>query len=85
MASNRLRYRIWYWLTETQFNRTLYVKGDKGAAIVRLQEMLIERPGTRLLCLFTGHQVIADNCGMADHDYCVSCGRLMPGQAERRR
>lgn len=37
----------------------------------------------KFLCLFWGHYVIADHCGMPEHDYCRGCGQLMPGKAKR--
>lgn len=32
-----------------------------------------------------GHAVVMDHCGLPEHDYCIGCHRLFPGQARERR
>ena len=35
----------------------------------------------RFWCKTEGHEIIHDSCGIPDHDYCVMCDDLFPGQA----
>ena len=37
----------------------------------------------RKVCLIIGHNPTMDHCGIPAHDYCSSCGKLMPNQAKR--
>ena len=34
----------------------------------------IEQPVLRLICLYEGHEIEDDHCGIRDHRYCVKCG-----------
>ncbi len=38
----------------------------------------------RPFCWLAGHDPIADNCGMPEHDSCAWCRVLTPGEAPRR-
>lgn len=37
-----------------------------------------------LLCQHAGHDVVSDNCGMPEHDYCIRCQQRFPGQSQDR-
>jgi hypothetical protein len=37
----------------------------------------------RLLCRRYGHEPTCDQCHRPEHDFCVWCNKLMPGQAHR--
>ena len=37
----------------------------------------------KILCRTWGHFVEMDHCGMSKHDYCVGCGKGVPGGADR--
>lgn len=39
----------------------------------------------RLLCLAGGHEPIADQCDLPEHDYCAWCQKSMPCQAPEHR
>ena len=43
-----------------------------------------EQPFLRLLCMLVGHEPIADQCNKPEHDYCITCGRSMPGLGQRK-
>jgi hypothetical protein len=38
----------------------------------------------RLICVTYGHMPVADQCGLPQHDFCMICQELMPGQAQGR-
>lgn len=41
----------------------------------------LEKTGLWVLCRAFGHEVIADQCRIPAHDFCVCCHKVMPGQA----
>lgn len=43
-------------------------------------ESNIEDPLKELLCEVDGHRPQRDHCGRPEHDHCVICQTLMPGQ-----
>lgn len=42
-------------------------------------------PIKALVCGIRGHDVIPDQCGKPEHDYCMTCMARFPGQAPSRR
>jgi len=38
----------------------------------------------KFLCFLAGHEPVEDNCGIPEHDYCVFCNNVMPGQAHKK-
>lgn len=81
------RGRITHWLSDGQYD-LCFKLGKKhpkiSDLIFNIQDRLIERPGLWLLCKLFGHLVYMDQCGRPEHDYCFSCGKSMPGQAQER-
>lgn len=45
----------------------------------------IEKPVKMLLCERYGHEPVADQCNMPEHDHCAWCMGPMPFQAKRPR
>lgn len=37
----------------------------------------------KILCTITGHDIISDNCGKPEHDYCWQCNKAYPYKADR--
>ncbi len=82
-----MRKRIQHWLWDGQYKLANWLE-DRGrfalaARLTTIQEWLIEEPGKRLLCRLFGHDPIADQCGRAEHDFCVWCNASTPGMAPR--
>jgi hypothetical protein len=76
------RARINHWLSDDQYE--WWVKrGPWSDRFVEAQFWLIEKPARWVLCQLFGHEPIPDQCGRREHDYCVWCGRRMPGAAPR--
>lgn len=44
----------------------------------------VEKPVAALLCHVYGHEPVQDHCGKPEHDHCVWCRTLMPGDASRK-
>jgi hypothetical protein len=77
-----------WWLVERQYGWidwpiTRRLHGRTVDAITDRQWRWVEQPAMRAWCRWRGHQLIPDQCGIPDHDYCARCG-ASPGRREGR-
>lgn len=84
------RRRIRYWLGETQYDwmdwrLALRLPPGSVDAITGAQERWIEQPASQVLCRIWGHEPEMDQCMRPEHDYCICCRILLPGQAPQRK
>lgn len=48
----------------------------------KLSGLLMEVAG--LVCNAVGHHVVKDHCGKPEHDFCIYCRQIRPGEAKER-
>lgn len=83
--------RLRFWLTDDLFERLDKRIGkahETANAALRVVEGRIENGaehvetvGLWALCLYFGHEPVADQCNKPEHDFCVYCHKSMPGSA----
>lgn len=76
-------HRLRQWLTDGQYDRWV-VDAPDGNWRWKLGTA-IEEPGLRAICLIVGHDPEQDQCGIPEHDFCMTCRKLTPSKARERR
>ena len=69
------RFARWYWSADSdQYNDLLdWVEDRMGS------ESLANRLTARWDCALTGPEIVPDQCGIPEHDYCGKCNGLCEG------
>lgn len=76
VMSNRMRQQRIHWLME---DFTDLVDKLKYEPLVEAGYWLSEKL-IKVVCLFYGHYIIGDQCGIPEHRYCTYCGKSMPNK-----
>jgi hypothetical protein len=93
MDYNKNRFKVTRFLSDEMYNILLgenwYEEQDEeeltaelGILSTRMDE-LVTQPALKALCEVLGHQVIQDQCGRPEHDYCYHCMEQRPDEAKR--
>lgn len=83
--------KLRFWLTDDLYEQVeRHVGKAHNAAVSALHAIEgriengaehLETVGLRALCLYFGHEPVADQCDLPDHDFCVYCHKRMPNSA----
>jgi hypothetical protein len=83
IKAGALHHRVWWWLTDGLYDSIEKRFGEPALErVIDHIERWVEKPLVRLLCKLFEHKPGSD-CSIPEHDFCIYCGRSMPGQAAR--